>query len=126
MVRYTLTPPERDAVRETLIWNITSACSDMETSLARHKDYRTARRLWREINDCAALLDYLGWKSEDSRTSFELTLPRKQLRRTARRLKKNVAKDLFACALGFFDEPEAGETYQRAVIVGRVCVELLS
>ncbi len=126
MGRHTLTRQERDAVRETLIWDITSACSDLEMALARHRDYRAARRLWRQLDDRATLLDDLGWKSSDSRTSFELTLPRKQLRRIVRQLKKNIAKDLFAHALGFFEEPEASETYKRAAIVGRVCVEILS
>jgi hypothetical protein len=122
--RHRLTRRQRDAVRETLIWNITSACSDLEMSLAQHEDYREARRLRREIEDNVDLLDDLGWKPQDSRASFELTLSRKRLRRVARRLKKNAAKDLFAHALGFFNEPEASQTYERAVIVGRVCVEI--
>ena len=125
MGQHTLTRRERDAVRESLIWSMTSACSDLEMSLAQHKDYRQARRLRREIEDAAALLDDLGWKPQDSRTSFELTPSHRQLRRVARRLKKSAAKDLFACALGFFEETEANETYERAVTVGRVCIELL-
>lgn len=125
MAPHTLTRRERDAVRETLIWNITSASADLEMSLAQYNDYRQARRLRREIEDNADLLDDLGWKPQDPRTSFELTLSRKRLRRIARRLKKSAARDLFAHALGFFNEPEANETYERAVIVGRVCVEIL-
>jgi hypothetical protein len=125
MTRHTLTRRERDAVRETLIWNITSACSDLEMSLAQHKDYREARRLRREIEDNTDLLDNLGWKPRDSRTSFELTFRVSDYAESRDGLRRALPKDLFAHALDFFNEPEASETYERAVIVGRVCLEIL-
>lgn len=95
-------------------------------SLAQLEDYDGARRLRRELDDWAALLDGLGWKPHDSRESFKLSLPRKQLRRVARRLKKSATKDLFAHALGFLNGLDEDETYERAAIVGRVCVEILT
>jgi hypothetical protein len=82
MGRHTLTRRERDAVRETVIWTITSGCSDLEMSLAQHQDYRAARRLWRQLEDAVALLDDLGWDPDDRREVFELSLPRKRLRRS--------------------------------------------
>lgn len=125
MARHPLTRQQRDAVRDTVIWNMTSACSDLELSLSRCHDYKEARRLRRELEDAARVLDDLGWRPDDARTSFELTLPRKRLLRIARRLKKTAASDLFAHALGFFNSRDEDEVYERAVIVGRVCVEIL-
>jgi len=126
MARHTLTRHQRDAVRETIVWSLASLCSDLDMSLGRNADYDGARRLRREFEDAAAVLDALGWRPDDSRMSFELSLPRKQLRRVARRLKKSVTADLFAHALGFLEGPDENETYERLVVVGRVCVDLLS
>jgi hypothetical protein len=116
---------QRDAVRETVIWNLASACTDFEMSLVQREDYKHARRLRREIEDAAALLDHLGWEFQDLRESFELALPRKQLRRIAKRLKQSAANELFAHAIGLLKGLDEDEQYDRAVIVGRVCLEIL-
>ena len=125
MARHKLTRRQRDAVRDTVIWNLASVCTDFEMSLVQREDYKHARRLRREIEDAAALLDDLGWEPHDSRESFELALPRKQLRRIAKRLKQSATNDLFAHAIGFLNGLDEHEQYDRAAITGQVSVEIL-
>jgi hypothetical protein len=129
MARHHLTRRQRDAVRETVIWNLASICTDFEMSLVQREDYKDARRLRREIEDAAALLDNLGWEPHDARESFELSLPRKQLRRIARRLKKSATNDLFAHAVGLLKglektsnttEPPSSDGYAWRSLGGEV------
>jgi hypothetical protein len=123
--QHRLTRRQRDAVRETVIWNLASSCTDFEMSLVQREDYKHARRLRREIEDAAALLDHLGWQPHDVRESFELALPRKQLQRIAKRLKQSATNDLFAHAIGLLKGLDEHEQYDRAAMVGRVSVEIL-
>lgn len=70
----TLTPYERD-----LLWREARYELDFQTRM--DDDRETVVAGLARVQDFVRLFDDLGWEERDERTSYELTLPREQLRR---------------------------------------------
>jgi hypothetical protein len=81
----TISGPQRDGLYE-LVRNHLGSVGDLWDALERDKDYATAARLGLEFGEDFELLEEIGWGEDESRESFELTMPVHDLTELLKRL----------------------------------------
>ena len=119
----TITADQRAAVHRQAIQHI-SGIGDVFGAYERGA-YTDAERFADEYAQSLALLADLGWTPDDSRDSFELTMPAGELMETLRRLRGDAEAGL--------GEPEARRAEEEAAKVraayartAEVCSELIA
>jgi hypothetical protein len=81
----TISGPQRDGLYE-LVRNHLGSVGDLWDALERDKDFATASRLGLEFGEDFDLLDDIGWGEDESRESFELSMPVHDLTELLKRL----------------------------------------
>lgn len=81
----TISGPQRDGLYE-LVRNHLGSVGDLWDALERDKDFATAARLGLEFGEDFELLEDIGWGEDESRESFELTMPVHDLTEVLKRL----------------------------------------
>ena len=74
-----------------LIRSHLGSVGDLWHALAQESDFAKAERLGRELGEDLRLLDDIGWKEDEGRGSFALTMPPDELARALRRLRDEAA-----------------------------------
>jgi len=81
----TISGAQRDGLYE-LVRNHLGSVGDLWDALERDKDFATAARLGLEFGEDFSLLEDIGWGEDESRESFELTMPVHDLTELLKRL----------------------------------------
>ena len=81
----TITKDQRAGLYE-LVCNHLYSIEDLWIALGRSRDYATAERLALEFSEDFRLLDDIGWRPDEERVEFELTIPPLDLAETLKRL----------------------------------------
>jgi len=81
----TITKDQRDGIYE-LVRNHLYSIDDLWTAFGRSRDYATAERLGIEFGEDFRLLADIGWRPDEEREAFELTIPPHDLAETLKRL----------------------------------------
>lgn len=81
----TISGAQRDGLYE-LVRNHLGSVGDLWDALERNKDFATAARLGLEFGEDFELLEHIGWREDESRESFELTMPVHDLTELLKRL----------------------------------------
>ena len=87
----TITKAQRDGIYE-LVCNHLYGIEDLRIALGRSRDYATAERLGIEFGEDFRLLADIGWRPDEERAEFELTIPPHDLAETLKRLHDEAEK----------------------------------
>ena len=87
----TITKAQRDGIYE-LVCNHLYGVEDLWIALGRSRDYATAERLGIEFGEDIRLLADIGWRPDEDRAEFELTIPPHDLAETLKRLHDEAEK----------------------------------
>ena len=87
----TITKVQRDGIYE-LVRNHLYSIDDLWTAIGRSRDYATAERLGIEFGEDFRLLADIGWRPDEDRAEFELTIPPHDLAETLKRLHDEAEK----------------------------------
>jgi hypothetical protein len=82
----TIDPEKRDGIYE-LVRNHLAGLSDVFMAMERRGDFATAERLGQEFSEDFRLLQDIGWRPQDYRRKFVLTMRGHELTAVLRRLK---------------------------------------
>jgi hypothetical protein len=86
----TIDRDQRDGLYE-LVRNHLGSIEDFWVALERTEDFATAERLGLEFAEDFRLLDDIGWRPEEGRETFELSMPSHDLLELLRRLHGEAA-----------------------------------
>ena len=86
-----ITKAQRDGIYE-LVCNHLYGIEDLWTAFGRSRDYATAERLAIEFGEDFRLLADIGWRPDEEREAFELTIPPHDLAETLKRLHDEAEK----------------------------------
>ena len=89
-VTTTIDRHQRDGFYE-LIRNHLGSVGDLWLALENEGDFAKAERLGRQLGEDLRLLDDIGWRGNDDRESFELTMPPHELTQALNRLHDEAA-----------------------------------
>jgi hypothetical protein len=90
-VTATITKEQRVGLYE-LVRNHLGAIGDVWIALEENEDFATAERLGLEFGEDFRLLADIGWKPNEGREEFELTMPPHDLTEVLRRLHEEAEK----------------------------------
>ena len=97
---------------------------DLWHALERERDFAKAARLGLEFSEDFELLEDIGWGEDESRESFELTMPPHDLMEVLRRLQEE-AGTVLADSEGSREHAETNERFRRGrEVCEKVLVEL--
>lgn len=82
---------QRDGIYE-LVRNHLAGIGDVAVALEDNEDIATAERLAIELGEDFRLLDDIGWRPDEERDVFELTMPPHDLMELLRRLQGDAAR----------------------------------
>ena len=108
----TITKAQRDGIYE-LVCNHLYSIDDLWTALGRSRDYVTAERLGIEFGEDFRLLADIGWRPDEDRAEFELTIPSHDLAETLKRLHGEAEKLLTESPHERREREEDEETNRR-------------
>jgi hypothetical protein len=118
----TISPDKRNGIYE-LVRNHLAGLSDVFLAMEQRGDFATAERLGLEFSEDFRLLQDIGWKPEDYRQKFVLTMPAHDLMEVLRRLKGEAEHIL----LGSERQENEQEAETRRFQLGyHACEELLA
>jgi len=106
----TINREQRDGLYE-LVRNHLGSVGDLWHALEHERDFAKAARLGLEFSEDFELLEDIGWGEDESRESFELTMPVHDLMEVLRRLHAEAATVL-AGAEGE-EDAETNERFRR-------------
>ena len=116
---------QRDGIYE-VVRNHLGAIGDLWIALEENEDFETAERLAREFGEDFRLLAEIGWRPDDERPAFTLTMPANDLTELLDRLHGEAERVL----LGSVAEREASRadaaTQTRFQLGFDACEELLA
>jgi hypothetical protein len=120
----TIDRDQRDGLYE-LIRNHLGSVGDLWDVLERDKDFATAERLGLEFGEDFRLLEEIGWKENEDRETFELTIPPHDLMEVLKRLHGEAERVLLGSGTereAREDDQETSERYQLGL---DACEEVL-
>lgn len=89
----TIDRDQREGIYE-LVRNHLGSIEDLWVAMERTRDYATAERLAGELGEDFRLLEDIGWRPEEEREAFELTMSPGELTGTLMRLREEAAQVL--------------------------------
>jgi hypothetical protein len=120
----TINRDQRDGIYE-LVRNHLGGIGDVWIALEENEDFATAERLGLEFGEDFRLLTDIGWRPDEDRGDFELTMPSHDLMEVLRRL-HNEAKRLLTASPGERQSREEdAESDQRFQTGLDACEEVL-
>jgi hypothetical protein len=123
-VTATITKEQRVGLYE-LVRNHLGGIGDIWVALEENGDFATAERLGLEFGEDLRLLADIGWKPDENREEFELTMPPHDLTEALRRL-HDEAEKLLAESPGERQSREEDTAFDRRFKTGLdACEEVL-
>jgi hypothetical protein len=120
----TINRDQRDGIYE-LVRNHLGGIGDVWIALEENKDFATAERLGLEFGEDFRLLADIGWRPDENRVDFELTMPRHDLTEVPRRLHDEAKKLLVESPSERQSRKEDAESDQRFQTGLDACEEVL-
>ena len=120
----TITRDQRDGIYE-LIRNHLGAIGDVWIALEQNEDFAAAERLGIEFGEDFRLLADIGWRPDEDREDFELTMPPHDLTEVLKRLHDETEKLLVESPHERRSREEDKEADQRFRIGLDACGEVL-
>jgi hypothetical protein len=120
----TIDRDQRNGLYE-LVRNHLGSVGDLWVALEENEDYAAAERLGLELGQDLRLLDAIGWKRDEERESFELTIPAEALSRLLRRLHGEAERVLLGSKTERQSREEDRETDERYRLGLDACEEVL-
>lgn len=120
----TITKDQRDGLYE-LVRNHLGGIGDVWIALEENEDFATAERLGIEFGEDFGLLADIGWRPEESRLDFELTMPPHDLTELLKRLHDEAEKLLVESPAERQSRREDEEANQRFRVGLDACEEVL-
>jgi len=124
-VTATITKEQRDGLYELVRHHLYSI-DDLWTAFGRSRDYATAERLAIEFGEDFRLLTDIGWPADDSRKSFELTMPSLDLTELLRRLHAEAKKVLVESGTEQEASEDDARTDQRFQVGHDACEKVMA
>ena len=120
----TIDRDQRDGLYE-LIRNHLGSVGDLWDALERDKDFATAERLGLEFGEDFRLLEDIGWKENEDRETFELTIPTHDLMEVLKRLHGEAERVLLGSGTEREAREDDRETSERYQLGLDACEEVL-
>jgi hypothetical protein len=117
----TIDPEQRNGIYE-LVHNHLAGLSDVFMAMERRGDFATAERLGQEFSEDFRLLQDIGWRPQDYRRCFVLTMPVPELTAVLLRLKGEAEQVL----CGSQRDSAEQQTEARFRLGYHACEELLA
>lgn len=115
---------QRDGLYE-LVRNHLGSVGDLWHALEHDKDFAKAERLGLEFGEDFRLLDDIGWKDNDDRESFDLTMPLHDLMEALKRLHNEAEAVLLESGSERESREADAETNARFQLGLDTCEEVL-
>jgi hypothetical protein len=121
----TISRQQRDGLYE-LVRNDLGSVGDLFDALETEKDYGAAERLGIEFGEDFRLLQDLGWRPDEARETFELTIPPHDLMEVLQRLRGDAEKLLRESPAERRSREEDEATNERFRVGRDTCTALLT
>lgn len=121
----TIDREQRDGLYE-VVRNHLTGVEDFWVALERTGDFATAERLGLEFGEDFRLLQDIGWAEEESRMTFELTMPPHDLTELLRRLHGEAVQILISSGSESQSDREEADTTRRFQRAYETCERVLA
>ena len=121
----TINRDQRNGIYE-LVRNHLAGLSDVYVAMEQEGDFATAERLGLEVGEDFRLLRDIGWRPEDDRQEFVLTMPALDRTELLRRLQHEAGHVLLGSGTERQASEQDAETNRRFQLGYHACGELLA